>query len=57
MPEIFPDAQNKEYATSMIGPDRVADIAGELLTRGADEASVGTILGGNWLRVAGEVGG
>jgi membrane dipeptidase len=57
MPDIFPDAASMEHATSMIGPDRVADIAGELLDRGADEASVRKILGENWLRVAGEVWG
>lgn len=57
MPDIFPDAESMEHATSMICPDRVANIAEELLARGADEASVRKILGENWLRVAGEVWG
>jgi len=55
MPDLFPDADSIEEATSMIGPEQIAPIAAELLARGADEGSVRKILGENWMRVAREV--
>ncbi len=45
------------HPKGMETPDKFVNIAGELLGRGYSEADVAKILGGNWLRIFGEVWG
>ena len=55
--EYWPRAQYPGGAVRCAAPSRLRELTAELLARGRGEAEVRAVLGGNFLRVAGEVWG
>ncbi len=53
-PSIYP-GRGYDKPVEFVAPDRLPEVTEGLLSRGYSEEQIRGILGGNWMRVAGQV--